>query len=933
MNMNDMGKISNPHIEDLNLTDAEKNNRIELQTLSQEQLGMDPDISNIDDVRYEDDLINGQLNQDINAMRHAQLISGAAGMSSAKANLTVVHNNLSVANTNIGKGAALFSATPKDQPTTVTEQGEKSESVINIAGASCTSQEHREIAATAKVGKLASNPRQFIDAWGSTINDWASCKNGQFPVCPCCYLCRLPIVSKELYGGQPEMEHVIPCLLAFSNFPNMDILRYYYPFILGPNVGSIDKNDIDITMDNWEIKYLQNTTDRVYSHGFGSSDNLQSLRATTAERNADGQKSMYSFWQEFLVTPAYNQIMKELYLAINCPNDGTDEAGCVTAVKNAFRAYITGTSFSPLYNNVDGAFNRIFEFAFAVILVWLYEHAYSHRICNQRKSDIPLYNSASTVALKHGINDPYTGNKPNHYADDTSDTHIKAERTQLHDKMHENVDEKFNENLVNVHTDDEGNDQLDGHGKTFIRTNKVLARYNTAAELFKRVSIVGFDDDDKGTQQVKEVFNAMNVSRRFKFTNLSDICGISIEGASTNAASGAVSTGTGDIEALRQLKVSNQTDNLKKQIEKIQKAIRNNKAKIQRREKDLGEFTASLKTYTDVQEKSSDKESIQYKRRANSIKSYTMDIQNVKIDIQDARSNITGMVDVLFDKQIELNNLMSPEKQTTPKKITPAGEAKAAANHANYVESAGSAGSFRSILHNIAEDKLPSQTGQKGTSSNNSAKKKRIDGIGERKILDALDEESTEDSEDELAAQDSERSKDNSDANSSDNEFIDDAILSPLVSAEIVAETVRGVRGGPAPPKKAHNQAAKNLPETIIKSKHKPDDTSSNTGQILPPIATFNQSNKVGTNALPSTLSAKSFFPPISNKSKGGTRRKRLPNKSNRTRKGRRARKSKSKSKRTRRARKSKRKPKRTRRVRKSSKSSRKKKTRRRSKK
>ena len=200
------------------------------------------------------------------------------------------------------------------------------------------------------------------------------------------------------------------------------------------------------------------------------------------------------------------------------------------------------------------------------------------------------------------------------------------------------------------------------------------------------------------------------------------------------------------------------------------------------------------------------------------------------------------------------------------------------------------------IAEEIAEeDELSFQTVQEG--------KKKLQTVQEgKKKRIVLDELAAQYSEDELAAQDSERSQDSSDANSSDKEFIDDDDdLSPPVSAEL-KEALKGLRGV-----KAGQMANASENVNILSTRQK--DVGTSVTNIFPPIATFNQPNNVVTNALPSTLPIKSRFPliPISNKSnkpKGGTRRKRLPNKSNRTRKGRRVRKG-SKSKRTRRVRKS----------------------------
>jgi hypothetical protein len=526
------------------------------------------------------------------------------------------------------------------QPT-VTKQVRNRSEILEKFQAKCSPVDLRNIAAACLEGKFSDNTRQFISVWGNTINDWASCKNGRNLDCPCCYLCRLPIVSKEVYGGQPEMEHVIACMLAFSNFPNMDILRYYYPFILRPNAGSIDKNGSVIGVSNWDKDYQTNTNDRIYTHteGFGADDNAsQSLRATPQERAALTGYSMYNYWQNFLQHTHHINVMKELYKAINCGIG--DEAEVIERVKKLFKAFILGTNTSCISKNLDGAFERIFEYCFDIILVWLYEFAYSHRLCNQRKADLSLDVWASNVTLSNGDNDALTGDRPKTYID-TTDRFVIAER-----KHATGIDKAFKDNLENE--------------KTFRRANNVNTRYKNAAESFKRVSIQYFDPTEVGTREVYSVFNTMNLARIFKFTDLSNLCGLSLKGSSTSGKSNAVVVNP-DAEKKQQV------DSLKKQIDDSNKAISGAAAKIHRINKDIDQYTKELKIYNDIQNNpKNDKGTDAYARRANTIKLYRDKIQAATFDIQSTQCNIDGMRGELGKKRDVYNDLISPKEIHTP---------------------------------------------------------------------------------------------------------------------------------------------------------------------------------------------------------------------------------------------------------------------------
>ena len=55
------------------------------------------------------------------------------------------------------------------------------------------------------------NEAQMIQVWGSRITDFAKSVEAK------CYLCGGPIVTKQ-FGGQPEMEHKLPCAVFYAKF-------------------------------------------------------------------------------------------------------------------------------------------------------------------------------------------------------------------------------------------------------------------------------------------------------------------------------------------------------------------------------------------------------------------------------------------------------------------------------------------------------------------------------------------------------------------------------------------------------------------------------------------------------------------------------------------------------------------------------------------
>jgi hypothetical protein len=67
---------------------------------------------------------------------------------------------------------------------------------------------------------IESNQEQMANVWGLNIVNWAKCE-GAYDICPCCYLCGLPINYFNISNQTPpQMEHKIPSINAYLNVPN-----------------------------------------------------------------------------------------------------------------------------------------------------------------------------------------------------------------------------------------------------------------------------------------------------------------------------------------------------------------------------------------------------------------------------------------------------------------------------------------------------------------------------------------------------------------------------------------------------------------------------------------------------------------------------------------------------------------------------------------
>lgn len=375
------------------------------------------------------------------------------------------------------------------------------ECTFSSLGASVPREKLRDIITTTKKSMLTDNPAQFVAVWGSDMNRWAKCQGGGSigeAVCPCCYLCGERLLPSGK-GGQPEMEHVVPCPVAYKSFPNMDTLRYYYPFILLQNGQTPEQ-------------YKEDTLNRVYKEKqFDDGIPRQSLRASNLERSQSSHMSMRQYWDAF--TSRNSELLKKLYNAINCGTGNGDVE--LNKVESAFKEFIknNGPTGNIDVTKIDGgAFDRIFEYCFSVISIWLYELAYSHRWCNQTKWDVSLHDTASITALIEGNQDPRTKKSSR------INTTWKNGDPILNEIKNKKIKKQFNARLIST------TDKLHKLPITITqeRVMKVWEKYDEAATNFPLVSVCNFFDDENQIKldEIKDVMWLNNLSRILRFTEI-----------------------------------------------------------------------------------------------------------------------------------------------------------------------------------------------------------------------------------------------------------------------------------------------------------------------------------------------------------------------------------------------------------------------------
>ena len=193
---------------------------------------------------------------------------------------------------------------------------------------------------------------QFKDIWGTWIFQYACGMASEWgddvyeeDYKICCYICKKPIVNaidknKVEHGANkrlrtcPEMEHVYPCIKAYSSAPMYLLLDYYK--INGKQIHKEWKKYVDV----YEIP----------------------------EERYDA--------------------LRKLYYEINCEaNFNTIEINrLLELIKEDFKVEILEGGRITKYDQ------KKFDWAFEVIKYWLFEFAYAHHLCNQEKSNLDITN-------------------------------------------------------------------------------------------------------------------------------------------------------------------------------------------------------------------------------------------------------------------------------------------------------------------------------------------------------------------------------------------------------------------------------------------------------------------------------------------------------------------------------------------------------------
>ena len=193
---------------------------------------------------------------------------------------------------------------------------------------------------------------QFKDIWGTWIFEYAcgmASKWGDgvyeedYKIC--CYICKKPIVNaidknKVEHGANkrlrtcPEMEHVYPCIKAYSSAPMYLLLDYYK--LNGKQIHKEWKKYVDV----YEIP----------------------------EERYDA--------------------LRKLYYEINCQENfnSAEINKLFVLIKDDFKNFI----FEEREMVVTEG--QKFDWAFEIIKYWLFEFAYAHHLCNQEKSNLDITN-------------------------------------------------------------------------------------------------------------------------------------------------------------------------------------------------------------------------------------------------------------------------------------------------------------------------------------------------------------------------------------------------------------------------------------------------------------------------------------------------------------------------------------------------------------
>lgn len=297
-------------------------------------------------------------------------------------------------------------------------------------------------------------PAQMGYIWGSGIVEWVRSNDPNEPD-NVCYLCGKTMEqgNRSPHRGTddwdyPEVEHKIPCTTAFTIFPSMDNLRWYYPYYSVVN-GETSRADEDYrrrtpskdkSMLAWWLSFTPTTYKR----------NAESRGTAGMEQEFTAKNQMSSDRFEYL---------RALYISINRDHNNDINTPVYQNVKKLFRRFIQekySTGGLILVNPT------VFDYSWNVICLWLMEFAGSHKTCNQRKSQ---YNLMTTEGSRDAKNRKYNGGG-----------YIGGSK------------KKSIDNAFNLRISVKGQKQQITGGVIFDHLTSIKRRYVTCCELYETVS-------------------------------------------------------------------------------------------------------------------------------------------------------------------------------------------------------------------------------------------------------------------------------------------------------------------------------------------------------------------------------------------------------------------------------------------------------------
>lgn len=238
-------------------------------------------------------------------------------------------------------------------------------------------------------------PAQMGYIWGVGIVNWVRSNDSDDD--NVCYLCGETMEQGNTTRSTddwdyPEVEHKIPCTTAFTLFPSMDNLRWYYPYFrrdhgetlrATPNYREANVRGNDKSMLAWWVSFTP------------TSDSPGRFR-DSAEK-----EKPFSNTESILSSDKF-EYLRQLYISINRDLNTNINEAVYQNVKNLFKRFIQEKS----ERGKIGFNETVFNYSWNVICLWLMEFAGSHKTCNQRKSQ---YNLMTKAGRDNAIKRNYNG--------------------------------------------------------------------------------------------------------------------------------------------------------------------------------------------------------------------------------------------------------------------------------------------------------------------------------------------------------------------------------------------------------------------------------------------------------------------------------------------------------------------------------------------